>query len=207
LHLCADFFVVDLSAHREILTGRRNLFFMPETIENYTPQVKIPNLRKQAIAVWGVALAAVFAWVFIILLAPLAEANGFQKVSLPIYKFFGYICHQIPARSFHLGAHQFAVCTRCFGVYFGLFLGFLLYPLFRSIEEIEPLRRFWLFLAMIPIGVDWSLGVFGIWENTHLSRFVTGLILGAACAVFIVPALVEIFRLLTGKRQLERLSR
>jgi hypothetical protein len=59
---------------------------------------------------------------------------------------------------------------------------------------------------MIPIGVDWSLGAFGIWENTYLSRFITGLILGATCAIYIVPALVEIFRLLTGKRQLKRLS-
>jgi uncharacterized membrane protein len=66
----------------------------------------------------------------------------------------------------------------------------------RKVDEIEPLPRFWLFLAMIPIGIDWSLGVFGICENTHLSRFLTGLILGAACAIYIVPALVEIFRYL-----------
>jgi hypothetical protein len=49
---------------------------------------------------------------------------------------------------------------------------------------------------MAPIGIDWSLGALGIWENTHLSRFLTGGLLGAACAVFIIPALVEIFRYL-----------
>ena len=59
---------------------------------------------------------------------------------------------------------------------------------------------------MVPIAIDWSLGAFGIWENTHLSRFITGLILGAACAIYIVPALVEIFRLVTGKSKLKRLS-
>jgi len=53
----------------------------------------------------------------------------------------------------------------------------------------------------VPMAVDWSLGVFGIWENTHLSRFMTGLILGAACATFIVPALVEIKRNMTLRRR------
>jgi uncharacterized membrane protein len=77
-----------------------------------------------------------------------------------------------------------------------LLFGFVIYPIFRKIEDIEPLPRLWLFLAMVPMGVDWALGAFDVWENTHLSRFITGLILGAACAVYIVPAVVEIFRYL-----------
>jgi len=179
---------------------------MNQPIENYIPQDFTARFRKQAWKVWTISLFVVFAWVFAILLAPITKANGFDSLAAPIYKFFGLICHQIDSRSFHIENHQFAVCSRCFGVYFGLLSGFLIYPLFRKIDEIEPLPRFWLFLAMIPIGVDWALGVFGIWENTHLSRFITGLILGAACAIFIIPALVEIFRLLTGKRKRERLS-
>jgi len=179
---------------------------MSQPIENYVSPDFTAGFRRQARIVWTISSLVVFAWVFAILLAPLAEANGFENLAAPLYKFFGYICHQIDGRSFHVENHPFAVCARCFGVYFGLFLGFLIYPLFRKIEEIEPLPRFWLFLAMIPIAVDWSLGVFGIWENTHLSRFITGLILGAACGIFIVPALVEIFRLLRGPGQIKRLS-
>ncbi|MDQ3131284.1 MAG: DUF2085 domain-containing protein [Acidobacteriota bacterium] len=177
---------------------------MPEAIENYTPQAFLLRMRKQARTVWSVSFLIVFTWVFLILLAPFAAVNNFTGVSAPIYKFFSYICHQIPARSFHYAEYALAVCSRCFGVYFGLFFGFIIYPLFKKIEEVEPLPRFWLFLAMIPIGIDWTLGVFGIWENTHFSRFVTGMILGAACAVFIVPALVEIVWLLTGKKQLKK---
>jgi uncharacterized membrane protein len=180
---------------------------MPQAIENYTPQSFLPQMRKQAWTVWSVSFLIVFAWVFLILLAPVAAANNLNGISAPIYKFFSFICHQQPARSFHIAEHQFAVCSRCFGVYFGLFFGFIIYPFFRKIEEIEPLPRVWLFLAMIPIGIDWTFGVFGIRENTHFSRFTTGMILGAACAVYIAPALIEIFRLLTGKKQLKRLSR
>lgn len=169
---------------------------MNQPIENYVPQDFTERFRRQAWKVWTISLLVVFAWTFVILLAPIAKASGFENISAPIYTFFSVICHQIDSRSFHIENHQFAVCSRCFGVYFGLFFGFLIYPFLRKVEEIEPLPRFWLFLAMIPIGIDWSLGVFGIWENTHLSRFLTGLILGAACAIFIVPALVEIFRYL-----------
>lgn len=179
---------------------------MPETIENYVPQNFVEKRRRQAILVWGVFTILVFVWAFLTLLAPVAEANNYCAVSNPIYKFFSYLCHQMDSRSFHIRERPFAVCTRCFGVYFGLFFGFLLYPFLRRIEETEPLPRVWLFLALFPMAIDWSLGFFEIWENTQLSRFLTGAILGTACAVFIVPALVELFQLLSIKRKEKRLS-
>lgn len=174
---------------------------MPEAIENYQPLGMGEKFRKQAWKVWIISALVVFLWTFLIILAPIAETNAISQISAPIYKFFSYLCHQQSERSFHIHEHQFAVCARCFGVYFGLFFGFIIYPLIRKVEEIEPLPRFWLFLALIPIGVDWTLGILGIWENTHWSRFATGMILGIACAVFIVPSLVELFRLLTMKRR------
>lgn len=174
---------------------------MPEAIENYNPQSFLKSMRRQAWKVWIVSSIVVFLWVFVIVLAPVAKINGFAGISAPLYKFFSYICHQLSERSFHIEGEQFAVCSRCFGVYFGLFAGFVIYPLWRKIDEVEPLPRFWLFLSLIPISVDWSLTIFGIWENTQASRFITGLILGVACATFIIPALVEITRNLTNRRQ------
>lgn len=176
---------------------------MKQLAENYISQITNQNLKKRAWKIWSAGFVIVFLWVFLILLAPVAEANDLTGVSNPVYSFFSYICHQIPSRSFHLENHAFAVCSRCFGVYLGLLSGFVIYPLLRSINDTEPLPRFWLFAAMIPIGVDWLLGIFDIWENTHVSRFITGLILGAACAVYIIPALVEIFDLLSRKKRFE----
>lgn len=163
-------------------------------------------MRRRALIVWGFFVFLIFIWVFLIVFAPLAEANNFSRISNPLYKFFGYLCHQNSARSLAFGEHAFAVCSRCFGIYSGLFCGFLIYPVLRRIEETEPFPRFWLFAAMIPMAIDWLLGVFEIWENTHGSRFLTGVVLGAACAVYIVPALIEFFRLLPNKRQVKRLS-
>ncbi len=148
---------------------------------------------------WAIGFAFVFIWVAAILLAPIAAENNWTNLSAPIYKFFSFLCHQQSSRSFHIENHAFAVCSRCFGIYFGLLTGFIVYLFIRKIEEIEPIQRFWLFLALIPMGIDWGLTAFDIWENTHLSRFLSGMILGATCAIFIVPALVEIVRLLSKK--------
>ncbi|HUR97184.1 MAG TPA: DUF2085 domain-containing protein [Pyrinomonadaceae bacterium] len=173
---------------------------MAEPAANYISLDLHKRFRSQAINVWMVASAVVAIWAAAIVSAPLLLSNGHASASTPIYTFFSYICHQIPERSFSLWGHQLAVCSRCSGVYLGLLGGMLIYPLWRTVDEIEPIPRFWLFLALVPITVDWSLTIFGFWENTHASRLITGLILGAACATFIVPALVEIVRNFSYRR-------
>jgi uncharacterized membrane protein len=179
---------------------------MPNSIENYIPQVAVEKSRRRAFKVWGIfAFIAAF-WVFLILLTPLAKTYNLNNVSNSLYNFFSYICHQIDSRAFHIENHAFPVCSRCFGVYFGLLAGFIVYPFLRPVERTEAFPRFWLFLAMIPMAIDWSLGISGIWENTHFSRFLTGLILGSACAIFIVPALIDIFELLAMKTQIRKPS-
>ncbi len=147
-------------------------------------------------------LVGVFAfWSVLILAAPLAAAAGAESGAQNLYSFFSYICHQWPSRSFYLIEHKFGVCSRCSGVYFGLLAGALAYPLFRQISEADPLPRIWLVLAMVPISVDWSLTFFGIWENTFFTRFSTGLILGIACSIFIIPALAELALMISLRRQ------
>lgn len=173
---------------------------MPKSIENLTPSDDLDGLRQKAFKIWSIVLFLAAAWVFIILFAPIAAANGWTEVSSPIYSFYGYICHQMPSRSFHMMEHQFAVCSRCFGVYFGVFAGLLIYPFMRPMDEIEPFPRIWLFISMIPMAVDWSLTFFGYWENTHFTRITTGLILGVTCALFIAPALVELSQVILMRK-------
>ena len=179
---------------------------MPETIENYVPQMFVKQRKAFAVLAWLTIFSVALVWIGLILAAPLANAAGLPSFAEPIYVFFGYLCHQIPERSLHIGAAAFAVCSRCFGFYFGFLLGLAVYPFFRPLDETEPSSRFWLFLAAIPMGVDWSLGFFEIWENTHASRSITGAILGLTCAFFIVPAQAEMSRFFAD-RKLKRLSR
>jgi uncharacterized membrane protein len=172
---------------------------MKLSVENYTPQNHVEKLKTRAYFTWIATLLVVLVWLLSIISAPILESAGNQSISQIIYTFFSYVCHQIDGRSYHIYVHKFAVCSRCFGVYAGLFVGIFVYPLFRKIDETEPLRRFWLFLAMIPIGIDWILGFMEIWENTHLSRLITGAILGIACGVFLLPAFADINQLLLAR--------
>lgn len=168
--------------------------------EAYIPQMVAAQFRRQALRVWIVGLGVVLFWLGLILAAPLAKVEGLTQISAPLYKFFSYICHQIPSRTFFIDGEPFGVCSRCFGVYFGLVFGYLIYPLWRKVDEVEPIGKLWLFASCVPIAIDWALTIFGIWENTFLSRFLTGMVLGTACATFIVPATVEIARNFTWKR-------
>lgn len=167
---------------------------MAVAADNYIPVEIASKFRSQAWRAWAVGLAIAGLWLALILAAPIAKANGVISVSSPVYAFFSFLCHQLDGRSFHVEGEKFAVCSRCFGVYFGIVIAFLAYPFWRHIENIEPLPKFWLFAACVPAAVDWSLTIFGIWENTYVSRVITGGLLGLACGTFIVPSIIEITR-------------
>ncbi len=174
---------------------------MSVSTEKYIPQIAAnQRLERVGFVAWALTALFLLVWIGLIAAAPLLQANGFLQSSNAIYTFFSYVCHQMSERSFHLHGEALAVCARCFGVYAGLTAGVLAFPLVRSINDTIPPARFWLLLAPVPTAIDWALGYFGIWENTHLSRFQTALILGIGCAFFLVPGIVEISRYVSDKR-------
>lgn len=166
---------------------------MSSTVENYVPQTNAAETRFNFL-IWAVTALIVVLWVALIVAAPSLKANQMTAAANAIYTPFNYLCHQIAERSFHIFGEPLAVCARCFGVYFGLAFGVLLYPALRSLDDLEPLPRIWLLLAPVPTGIDFLLGYFGIWHNTHFSRFFTASILGVGIAFFLVPGVVEISR-------------
>jgi uncharacterized membrane protein len=62
----------------------------------------------------------------------------------------------------------------------------------RSLRRTDTPPRQWLFVAAAPLAIDFFLGFFGLWENTHLSRFVTGALLGAVSVVYVMPGLIDL---------------
>lgn len=141
---------------------------------------------------WLVAASGMLILIALILGAPLALSTGHAFAGLTIYRSFSYVCHQIPERSFFIAGHPFAVCSRCTGVYLGFAAATLFYPAVRSLRVTTTPARKWLFLAAAPLAVDFSLGYFGIWENTHTSRFLTGLLLGSVAVLFVLPGLMDL---------------
>lgn len=158
--------------------------------DQYIPQCA-PQARG-ARFVWGALLALTLMILALVLAAPVLLAHAYLEPANLIYKAFSFLCHQIPERSFHLEGHQLAVCSRCTGIYAGFAASVLFYPLVRSLRKPDSPSRLWLVAACVPIALDFALGFFGIWENTHLSRFATGAIFGAACALYVVPGFLDL---------------
>jgi uncharacterized membrane protein len=145
--------------------------------------------------VWVCIAAVTLLWVGLILSAPLAAASGHETLAFVVYHGLSGICHQMPERAFWIAGHPLAVCARCSGVYAGFALAVLLYPLVaRRLPTHETPRREWLILALAPTTIDFTLGITGLWANTHLSRSLTGAWLGAWLAFYVVPSVLEISR-------------
>lgn len=143
------------------------------------------------VIVWAITASIALAIIALIIGAPLLQ-SGHSQFAASIYKSFSFVCHQIPERSFHLSGRKFAVCSRCTGLYAGFAVTALFYPLARSLRNTNTPSRVWLILAALPIGIDFGLTYFGVWQNTHLSRFATGALLSSVAVFYIVPGLIEV---------------
>src|SRR5215212_1479067 len=168
----------------------------------YIPQL-VPTRRP--LVFWVVSAATVAALVSLILVAPLAAAGGHTGVAYAIYRAFGTLCHQIPQRSYFIDGQKFAVCSRCTGIYAGFAITLLLYPLIRSLRNTSTPPRSLLILSALPLAIDFSLTFFGIWENTHTSRLLTGALLGSVAVFYVMPGIIDLsLRALTSQRRAPR---
>jgi uncharacterized membrane protein len=169
---------------------------MPEAISEYVPQLahdeESARRRRRARGAWGVAAGSAAVLVALIVGAPLLEAGGLQAAAGAAYGAFALVCHQLDERSFHLAGFKLAVCARCLGLYAGVLLGALAYPLARPVVRRDLPARGWLIAAAVPTSLDFALGFFQVWENTHASRFLTASLLGAVVAFYLVPGAVDV---------------
>ena len=155
----------------------------------YVPQI-VPT--KRPLFFWLISAATVWFLVALIVMAPLAAAGGHAAWAEVIYHAFGIFCHQRPDRSYFIEGHKLAVCSRCTGLYVGFALTLLAYPVIRSLRNNINPPRIYLILAAIPLAVDFSLTFFGIWENTHTSRLLTGALLGSVAVFYVMPGIVDL---------------
>ena len=116
------------------------------------PPVKRPIGRALTVVC---ALAAI-AFLLVPPLAPL------DKASLVGYT----ICHQIPARSFHILGQQLPLCARCTGTYLGVAIGFAALALLRRWRASEMLPTGMVVLMVAFIGI---MGIDGL--NSYFSLF------------------------------------
>jgi uncharacterized membrane protein len=130
---------------------------------------------KWSTAAWSVALAATLTLLLGAVLPPFV-GPAFGTV---LYAGFAPLCHQLAERSFAVDGVPFAACHRCTGIYLGLVLGVLALPALRDRASVWAKHDRWLLLAaVLPVAIDWTGDVVGLWANTVAVRVVTGLWFG-----------------------------
>jgi uncharacterized membrane protein len=152
-----------------------------------------------AFAVWLFITTIALAILIAVIAPPLLNAQGHSGAATAIQRAFSFLCHQIPERSFHLAGHQFAVCSRCTGLYAGFAFATLGLPLVRSLKRTDTPHVIWLLLSGVPLAIDFGLTYFEIWQNNHFTRVTTGALFGAVAALYVVPGLIELSSKIAGR--------
>lgn len=99
-------------------------------------------------------------------------------------KFFENVCHQNPMRSYSFNGTPMAVNSRCFGIFSGLWIGWLIIPFFVRYAFKKDWTNWFLLLAVMLQIIDY-MGNHLLWENNNNSRAVLGLLLGIAISIFL----------------------
>jgi uncharacterized membrane protein len=149
---------------------------------NHITRSNFVSARSVAAGVWCTLCAIIFA-------PPVFASAGSPAAAAIIYVLFSPVCHQTPERSFALLGFPLAVCHRCCGIYLGLFLGSLMKNPWMHRSPVT--RRRWILAATIPLALDALLPYAGLWANTGLSRFITGLWFGIPTASLLVRGIEE----------------
>ena len=100
----------------------------------------------------------------------------------PIYLIFSAVCHQLPARSWHIDGEPLAVCIRCTAIYYGFLAGLLA----LSTPNARLLK-----IALAITAAEW-LFAFVIYDS-EIIRALSGVLLGASAAPIVRKGVEEMF--------------
>lgn len=150
--------------------------------------------------VYFVFLVFTIYWLGIIFFIPyLASLYSNHSFVIACYSIFKIICHQIAKRSYFVFGHQMPVCVRCFGIYCGLLLGCLLYPLFKKINSTELPKFGYLKYSFAPIIIDGASQILNLYYSPLYVRFATGIIASVSIVFYVLPMLNQIYNRIRDK--------
>ena len=131
---------------------------------------------------WRWVLLVACAFGLALVFAPPFAASHSDVVRL----LFDPVCHQIPARSFHVLGEPLTVCHRCTGLYVGFAVGVLAWPWLPTLATRLAANPRWVAVFLIPLAIDWAIVV-----NTPATRFATGLIAAFPVALLSLVAFTQ----------------
>ena len=153
------------------------------------------NLHALGKKVYFSVLVIIIIWNGFIFAAPLMIDKGgiFTYASEFIYGLFSKTCHQLDSRSFHIAGIKLAVCSRCVSVYLAFFIGCLVYPIFKKLDNYKLPSLWFLLIPFVLLILDVGLDLLDIFDNTFLSRSITGGLIGFVLPFYLIPGFVNFF--------------
>jgi uncharacterized membrane protein len=149
-----------------------------------------------------VIAVAALTWLALLVVSPL----GPTSFAALMYGIGGFICHQIPERSFHLAGFQIPVCARCLGIYAGFAAVACVHVaaasrlaasrprgLTPSSRGLTPSAARWVFLVSalptaVTLGLEWG----AVWRGSNLARAIAGAALGIGVALVVMSAVATL---------------
>jgi len=152
----------------------------------------------------------VFGFLFIVVCL-LFVIRNLEFIKMPIPQIFyniGYaVCHQLPHRTFHVHDQALPLCSRCTGIYLGMFLTFAFYFVWYWLRGRRPtippalpiiVMSALFFLAMPFNAISPHFGV----PTHNIARLITGILFGFSVPLFLLPVFNDSPR---GKNSEERI--
>jgi len=102
---------------------------------------------------------------------------------------FKTLCHQFHWRTYAANDLYMATCTRCFGIYSGMFIGCLSIPFIR--KKIKPVFINAIIFIVSTLAfnfIDFTGNFLGLWTNTLHSRMMLGIPFGFSISYLILTA-------------------
>jgi uncharacterized membrane protein len=129
----------------------------------------------------GSALLLAFPWLM----------SNLPELGTAIALFFSQLCHQDSNRSFALAGVPLPVCARCLALYLGGFVGIAACPLLRFIPTSRRRITRLLVIALGLLVLDAGLDMAGLWNNTPVTRSLTGALFGGVCGLILSLAVQQ----------------
>jgi uncharacterized membrane protein len=136
-------------------------------------------------SLWKFALP-VYVILFLILLdsilAPFLESRMISE-SYYFYSILRNFCHQLPSRCLWIFGSNMGLCSRCFGIFLGLFLIGVYYGIKGKIKIYWKIS----IIFVIPLLIDGITQIIGLRQSNNLLRLATGFLFGLGIGSIMYP--------------------
>lgn len=112
-------------------------------------------------------------------------------------KSYSLVCHQQQSKLLGETIYHSLVCSRCAGIYVGLFISSLASLIIKNYKE--PSQKLIIFAA-IPMLADVFLYSIGTYNYSKYLAFITGLLLGSVVFLYFYSAMKKLIQELNRKK-------